>query len=257
MANPKDCILLVDDEDHLLTSLGDYLSLQGFQIVTASSGEEALLKLQTVTPDLIILDISMPGMGGLGFLKQIAGEKGKTRYPVLVLTARANMKDFFDTVDVDGFLAKPCDETELADKVRRIISIRQALSDRHVDRGRASILLGEDEATKAHELTRAFEEAGYDVERVDNGPKVLELAISKRPDAIVIKQILPNLNGHAVAALVDGMPTINSIPVLLYTDAYDTSLAPSRYSHIKCIRRVLHSDEVPMVVQALKEVLLG
>ena len=63
----KEHILLVDDEKHLLVSLRDYLTFEHFTVTTAQSGEEALEVLERITPDLIVLDISMPGMGGMGF----------------------------------------------------------------------------------------------------------------------------------------------------------------------------------------------
>ncbi len=122
----KTHIQLVDDDEHLLVTLGDFLASEGFEVTKARSGEQALEQLKKISPDLIVLDISMPGMGGIGFLKQITAASGETRYPVLVLTARSAMKDFFDTVDVDGFAPKPCDEAELLGKIREILGRRRA-----------------------------------------------------------------------------------------------------------------------------------
>jgi DNA-binding response OmpR family regulator len=85
---PKKYILVVDDDEHLLQTLVDFLAFKGFETAGARSGEEALIKLSERKPDLVILDISMPGMGGVGFLRRITDAEGRRQCPVLVLTAR-------------------------------------------------------------------------------------------------------------------------------------------------------------------------
>ena len=106
-------LLLIDDDTSLLVTLRDFLEFEGYDVVTADSGEKGLEMLGTMKPDLIVLDMSMPGMSGVGFLKAISSADGKPAHPVLVLTARANMAEFFANVDVDGFVAKPCDPSDL------------------------------------------------------------------------------------------------------------------------------------------------
>jgi len=88
-------LLLVDDDQSLLETLGDFLSFEGYEVLCAVSGEDALVKMRPFQPDLIILDMGMPGMGGTGFLDRITQPDGHTLYPVLVLTARASMAEYF------------------------------------------------------------------------------------------------------------------------------------------------------------------
>jgi len=114
-------ILLIDDDPSLRVTVGQFLRFEKYDVTTAESGEAALEVLKTLRPNLIILDMSMPGMGGIGFLQRITGEDKKPRYPVLVLTARSQMAEFFSTVDVDGFMAKPADPDELLQEVARIL----------------------------------------------------------------------------------------------------------------------------------------
>ena len=122
MANGENkLILLIDDDTSLLLTLSDFLIHEGYEVVTANSGEMGLKQLEQCAPDLVILDMSMPGMGGVGFLREITDESGKPSHSVLVLTARANMADFFANVDVDGFIAKPFELRELREEVHRIL----------------------------------------------------------------------------------------------------------------------------------------
>ena len=76
------CILLVDDHEHLLTTLGDYLRFEGFDVLTAPDGRQGLMRIRERSPDLIILDVSMPGMGGCEFLDRIS-EDGSSIYEII------------------------------------------------------------------------------------------------------------------------------------------------------------------------------
>lgn len=213
-------ILLVDDDKNFTVSLSNYLTYENFDVFTARDGEEAIRQLDRANPDLIILDMSMPGMGGLGFLRQIAGAEGKPKYPVLVLTARAEMKDFFDNVEVDGFLDKTCAEEELIASVRDILVTRAAAGD--LKSGRARVLLGENSDNLAQELKRVFAEAGYDIHAVRTGPEVLESAASSHPHLILLNRILPNLNGDIAVTLIRAMPSLKTVPIVVYDDSGNT-----------------------------------
>lgn len=92
-------LLLVDDDQSLLETLGDFLSFEGYEVLCAVSGEDALIKMRPFQPDLIILDMGMPGMGGTGFLDRITQPDGHTLYPVLVLTARVDGRVFCGQTD--------------------------------------------------------------------------------------------------------------------------------------------------------------
>jgi DNA-binding response OmpR family regulator len=102
----KKTILLIDDDPSILLSVGDRLVFEGYEVLKAENAEAGVAVLRRTTPDLIILDIMMQGMGGLGFLKEFTSPAGKTPIPVLIFTARANMNDFFQTLQVAGVIAK-------------------------------------------------------------------------------------------------------------------------------------------------------
>lgn len=214
-------ILLIDDDASLLRTLSDFLCFEGYEVVKADSGEKGLEKLETANPDLIILDMSMPGIGGIGFLKAILDEDGKPSHPVLVLTARSNMAEFFADVDVDGFIAKPCDPQDLLMEVGRIIFLRggDELEARGSKKTRRKLILGEDDANKAMRLRDWFGSRGYLVELVTKGPEVLERAIVSRPDAIVMNTIMEGMNGGAVADMLKVMPNTKGIPIVLFDNS--------------------------------------
>jgi DNA-binding response OmpR family regulator len=259
MREKRTCILLVDDDPHLLVTLGDFLTSEGFTVIRAESGEEALRRLGDVEPDLIVLDINMPGMGGIAFLKQITSASGKPRYPVLVLTARSTLKDFFKTVAVDGFAPKPCDQAELLGKIRHILAHRPAPAaapSRPAKVGHATVLLGEDDPNLSELLTARFKRSGFGVEVAVSGPEALEKAAVGQPDVIVLKRILAQMNGDIVASVLHQMSRSRAIPVILYdatgtmpkTDEAALRAAPN-------VKKRLSTDSPENLLRAIGEVL--
>ncbi len=211
-------LLLVDDDTSLLITLRDFLRFEGYEVLTADSGEKALVVLEEESPDLIILDMSMPGMGGIGFLKEILHDDGKPQYPVLVLTARANMAEFFADVEVDGFIAKPCDPQDLLMEVTRIIFQRRGEKQVAASGMRRRLVLGESDMGFAATLTNWFRDNGYLVEHSIKGPEALESAVVNRPDAIVLNETLEGMNGSSVAEMLRVMPNTKTIPIVIYSE---------------------------------------
>ncbi|MFO7869929.1 MAG: response regulator [Kiritimatiellia bacterium] len=253
----KKRILLIDDDTSLLVTLGDFLAFEDYEVTTAESGEEGLKRLERMEPDLIILDMSMPGMGGVGFLRRISSEDGKPKYPVLVLTARANMAEFFADVDVDGFVAKPCEPQDLLAEVARIIFLRSGSLSEGNETGADSektgkVLIGEDDAGVSKRLSAALQAAGYAVETADKGPDVLEKALVSRPDVILVKLVFAGMNGDVVGSMLRELPNARGIPVVLYDDS-GSGEPESRYLK-SGIKKFVRSNETGSLLSAVREV---
>lgn len=211
----KRTILLVDDDPSLLATVGQFLSFEGYEVVTADSGEAAIERLKTVRPNLIILDMSMPGIGGMGFLKNITEPSGKLQYPVLVLTARAQMAGLFASTQVDGFIPKPAHPDDLLTEVGRILFLRGAeVADEKVVVRK--VVLGEHDAARATALSAALVEAGYEVEMAESGPMVVEKAFSTMPEAILARCDLAQLDASSLVNLIRQMPALKTVPVVVY-----------------------------------------
>jgi DNA-binding response OmpR family regulator len=113
-------ILVVDDKKELRTLLKQYLSQEGFDIVTASDGQEALYVARQEKPDLIILDLMMPAMGGYEFMR-IYGKEADT--PIMILTAKTEENDKVLGLELgaDDYVTKPFSMRELTARVRAVL----------------------------------------------------------------------------------------------------------------------------------------
>ena len=113
-------LLLVDDEPSLREPLAEYLSGQGFRVTTAESAAAARSELVGETPDLVLLDIMMPGEDGLSLCRHLVGAK---ELPVILLTARGEAMDRIIGLEIgaDDYVVKPFEPRELVARIRSVL----------------------------------------------------------------------------------------------------------------------------------------
>ena len=109
-------ILIVDDEPSMRLLLQAELEDEGYRVLTAATGEEALDLFDRQAPDLVALDIKMPGMGGIRTLERL--RERSLQVPVIMLTAYPEYRNDFNTWSSDDYVVKSSDLTELKDKIR-------------------------------------------------------------------------------------------------------------------------------------------
>jgi len=115
-------ILAVDDEKHIVRLIQVNLERQGYDVVTAFDGKEALQKVEAERPDLVVLDVMMPYMDGFEVLQNLKRNPSTRDIPVIMLTAKAQDADVFKGLQsgVDLYLTKPFNPMELISFVKRI-----------------------------------------------------------------------------------------------------------------------------------------
>lgn len=113
-------ILVVDDEENIRLLYQEELEEEGYTVEVAAHGQEALDKLGTFNPDLITLDIKMPGMDGVETLQRI--REVKRNIPVILCSAYGEFKQDFATWASDAYVIKTSDLTELKDTIRMLLS---------------------------------------------------------------------------------------------------------------------------------------
>ena len=113
-------LLLVDDDRGLARMLREFLELQGFEVELAHDGETALGRIDAAPPDLVVLDVTLPGLSGFEVLARL---RSASQLPVVMLTARGEESDRIAGLmgGADDYLAKPFNPLELAARVRAVL----------------------------------------------------------------------------------------------------------------------------------------
>jgi len=115
----KKKILLVEDEEGLRILYEEELKAEGYEVILAQNGKEALRQLEKIRPDLIILDIVMPVMDGMEALGQIMGRERKI--PIVLHTSYPGYREDFMSWAADAYVAKSSDLRELKETVRELL----------------------------------------------------------------------------------------------------------------------------------------
>ncbi len=116
-------ILIVDDDAQIIRLIRSYLEEAGFSVLTADDGDTALHAIRQDRPDLVVLDIMLPGMDGLELTRTLRGDKHLSAIPILLLTARVDDADRILGLELgaDDYLTKPFNPREVVARVRAIL----------------------------------------------------------------------------------------------------------------------------------------
>jgi DNA-binding response OmpR family regulator len=113
-------ILLVEDEANIVEALGFILSRDGWEVRGHGNGNSALDEIERLKPDIVVLDVMLPGRSGLDILRDLRGAPDTAELPVLMLTAKGQSRDrdLAMSLGADAFLTKPFSNAELVATVR-------------------------------------------------------------------------------------------------------------------------------------------
>jgi two-component system alkaline phosphatase synthesis response regulator PhoP len=150
--NPMVHVLVVDDEPAIVEIVRDYLADAGYRVSTARSGDEALRRLRSVTPDLVVLDLGLPDIDGLDVARTV---RQASAVPIIMLTARTDEADRVAGLELgaDDYVVKPFSPRELLARIRAVLrrsGSEPVAEDRPlvvgalaIDRARRSVTVGE------------------------------------------------------------------------------------------------------------------
>ena len=125
MPKPKPCILAVDDDVQVLSLVRDTLEMEGYRVITADSGEAAVAAFEQQLPDLVVLDIMLPGIDGYAVCRRI---RSSSQVPIIMLTGRGSDEEKVRGLDAgaDDYVPKPFSIEELLARVRAVLRRSQA-----------------------------------------------------------------------------------------------------------------------------------
>lgn len=231
----KKKILVVEDEAEMRMMLALELETSGYEVFQAADGEAGFEMAREVKPDLVISDVMMPKMDGNQFMKKLRATDFGKEIPFVVLTARGKMRDYFETVEVDDFIEKPFEPDELLAKVERLLKqpksrTQRDSTDRSVDKAadkptnvtksddKKKILIVENDLAVVVDIKNVFQDYGYQIKVVNSPAKCIEEIPSFKPDLIISKYFLDQINGDKLVEIVRNMSGYRDFPVLIYTN---------------------------------------
>jgi CheY-like chemotaxis protein len=214
-------VLIVDDFDDALDIYGQYLEFVGYRVLTARSGTEGITLARRHRPDLILLDISMPGLNGFDVVWILRRDPAFLHTPIVALTARAldseraeALRGGFDTV-----IAKPCLPDALADHVETLL--------RTLGNG-PRVLLATDIDDQAVRYQHALHHAGFRVKWTRTAAETLDVAPRFLPSCVVIDLRLPDGPGWDVCKELRSQPELKDLRIIVLT--HDLSPETARHS---------------------------
>jgi two-component system alkaline phosphatase synthesis response regulator PhoP len=152
----NETILVVDDETDLLDLIEYNLHKEGYKVLKAENGQEALKIARKSPPDLILLDVMMPKMNGIETIRELKADRELKNKPVVFLTARGDEKTELEGLELgaDDFLSKPISTAKLLSRIKTVlrrssssadVEIVMQAADLQIDRGRYVVIRGSEE----------------------------------------------------------------------------------------------------------------
>ncbi|MEM9455188.1 MAG: response regulator [Myxococcota bacterium] len=202
---PAPQVLVIDDDPMVQDTVGRALMRYGFKVAAAHTGRTGLQYARDRQPDVIVLDVMMPGLDGWGVLTSLKGDPQTAEIPVVMLTILEESEVGFALGAAD-FLVKPVKTQRLATVLHRYC--RSAM---------AQVLVIDDDPAGREIMRRTLETSGHRVTVAENGKKgiaVLEQAI---PDLILLDLMMPVMDGFAVLEHIRADPRLDRVPVVVVT----------------------------------------
>ena len=220
MNQNKDKAFIVEDSLTVRMDLREAMEDAGFACVECATLAQAREALARGVPRLVLLDTRLPDGDGDAWLKELRAAPGGASTVVLILSNTAQASDRLRGLayGADEFVGKPYDRGYVVDRARELLRQRQV----HLTAGqhapqRASVLLVDDSETFRHALREALEPVGYHVHLAVHGEDGLRQAAALRPNAMVVDQHMPGLDGASMIRRLRLDPALRHTPCLLLT----------------------------------------
>jgi signal transduction histidine kinase/CheY-like chemotaxis protein len=226
-SNPnKKTILIVEDSEPQIIQIRDILLREGYSVMVARNGQEALDSIRQFVPDAMILDLEMPGVNGFEVLKEIRSQKDMVIIPVLILSARHVTKAELKMLkgnNIHQLLQKGnVSKEELISYIKNIFEPvkntgpEQMVSRNEKKANRKSVLIIEDNPDNMVSLKALLKE-NYDIISAVDGKEGLEKAILYKPHLVLLDISLPEMDGFKVLDELKKRKELNGIPVVALT----------------------------------------
>ncbi|MGB5443557.1 MAG: response regulator, partial [Gammaproteobacteria bacterium] len=203
---PGCMVLVIDDDAEAREIIERFLKKDGFEVMTAASGEEGLRIAHRVKPAAITLDVMMPDMDGWSVLRALKADPNLQNIPVVMVTMVDDKTKGYSLGATD-YLTKPVNR----DKLHKILSRYHCADDV------CAVLVVEDDEKTRDIMARTLEKEDWDVMQAGNGREALEQMSQIKPDLILLDLMMPVMDGFDFRIEMRGNPAWKDIPVIVVT----------------------------------------
>ncbi|HEU5047900.1 MAG TPA: PleD family two-component system response regulator [Rickettsiales bacterium] len=236
-------ILVVDDVPANVKLLEVKLSNEYYDVITAKDGFEAIAVAKKKKPDLILLDVMMPGMDGFETCRKLKEDHEVSHIPVVMVTALSEIADRVRGLEAgaDDFLTKPINDIALFARVKSLVRIKVLLDELRlrdktglemgvVDEGQntftqnvtgSKILLIDDDVVQLRNVTERMSK-DYTIEGIANPEQALPKALEGNYDLFIVSTQLSDMDGLRLASQLKSQEATRNVPVLMLVDEDDT-----------------------------------
>jgi signal transduction histidine kinase/CheY-like chemotaxis protein len=207
-ARGEGSILVCDDDAGIRTIVSEHLTRQGYTVIEACSGDEALVLAAENQVEAILLDLYMPGLSGWETLQRLRNNPVTANIPVVVLSVLSSTLRPQLTGDAQGWVQKPFNENLLFAELGRVL---------HHGDGPAYILLVEDDEDLASVLVASFQDAAVHIDRAATRQEAIRQCIKRRPDLLILDLNLPDGDGFSFVEWLRQQPPLRTLPLVVYS----------------------------------------
>ncbi len=198
-------VLVIDDDPVVQELMKSFLTREGYTVTLADSGPAGLLRARELKPDVITLDVAMPGMDGWSVLAALKHDPELREIPVVILTMSDN-KSLGYALGATEYLMKPIDRERLASVLRKYSRLSHS-----------PILVVEDDPNTRDLLRSMLTKDGWSVQTAENGRNALERVTNTRPGLILLDLMMPEMDGFTFLEEFRKLPSGDKVPVVVLT----------------------------------------
>ncbi len=236
-------VLVVDDVMPNVKLLAAKLTREYFDVLTAYNGQQALELVKKESPDIVLLDVMMPGMDGFEVCQRIRSDPATMHIPVVMVTALSDISDRVRGLEAgaDDFLTKPVNDIALFARVRSLVRLKMMMDEwrlRETTSGhfgmlnngvnllsesteKAKVLVLEDSPLDLDKITETLKRDGAEVYSAANCAGALERALGEEFDLVIVSLTLLNEDGLRLCSQLRSHERTRQVPILLMIDEGD------------------------------------
>ena len=225
-------VLVIDDDATVHDLLRRMLSKQGFRVEGAMDGTTGLQRARELRPDVILLDVLMPGIDGWSVLSRLKDDDALADTPVVMVTMLDDRSLGF-ALGATDYITKPVEPARLLSVLRRLAPEPEG-----------AVLIVDDDPDSRRLLARAVRDGGWEPVEAENGVVALERLETLNPRLILLDLVMPEMDGFALASRLRRDPTWRDVPVVVVTGKDLTAAERAELSG--SVARVFHKDEADL-----------